>query len=359
MRDASRRGFTLIELLVVIAIIGVLIALLLPAVQAAREAARRAQCTNNLKQIGLGIHNYHSTHGVFPLGGSRGFCEAAAAENPAVPSYSWNNWSAHAMLLPFIEQVPLYGAINFDLAPWYDGICPSGTSANSTVFNTRVAGFLCPSDGEAGFFQLNNYHFSTGATTTGFSPGSGVFVPLLAYGIQSIRDGTSNTVAASEALVGAGQPWVGRPTWRGNRRNSVTGVDGIPGEAWQGNVFRDPDAVIAAMQACTQTWMTGDDSRYANTRGTRWGWATPGATLFDTVVTPNSRQHPWSSCRFGCAGCGTDATNMTVATSEHPGGVNVGFADGSVKFVKDTIEMRIWWSLGTRNGGEVVSADQF
>ena len=354
MRRLRRQGFTLIELLVVIAIIGVLIALLLPAVQSAREAARRAQCTNNLKQIGLALHNYHSVHNVFTMAGTRGVCEVGTGV-----SHSWNNWSAHALMLPFLEQQPMYAAINFDLAPHYYNLCPEGTSANSTVFNIRLAAYLCPSDGEAGLTHTNNYHACTGASSTNFSPGSGLFVPLVAYGVQSARDGTSNTVAFSEALVGGGSPFQHDVSLRGNRRTSVTGVTGIPDGAIQEYVSRNPDAVLGALQACTDTFLNGSGPNYANTRGYRWGWATPGGSLFDTVVTPNSRQYPWSTCRFGCAGCNTDATHFTNASSDHPGGVNVCFADGSVKFVKDTIEMRIWWALGTRKGGEVVSADQY
>jgi len=354
MRFTSRRGFTLIELLVVIAIIGVLIALLLPAVQSAREAARRAQCTNNLKQIGVALHNYHSVHNVFTMAGTRGICEVDTGV-----SHSWNNWSAHALMLPFLEQEPMYDAINFDLAPFYFSLCPVGTSANSTIFNTRVATYFCPSDGEAGRTHTNNYHGCTGASSTNFAPGSGIFEPLEAYGVQDVRDGTTNTVAFSEALVGDGDPFAHDVSLRGNRRNSVTGVEGIPSGAIQVNVFNNPDAVMGALQACTETWLNGSGPNYANTRGFRWGWATPGNSLFDTVVPPNSQEYQWSTCRFGCAGCNTDATHFTNANSNHPGGVNVAFADGSVKFIKSSIAMRTWWSLGTRKGGEVISADAF
>src|SRR5215210_4645960 len=133
MRTKPRSGFTLIELLVVIAIIGVLIALLLPAVQAAREAARRIQCTNNLKQLGLGLHNYHSANETFPPGGSRNPYDPP---NKTDGSPSWSSWSAHALLLPYLEQKPLYDAANFWFAPAHENTY--GYNANATVYNTKV-----------------------------------------------------------------------------------------------------------------------------------------------------------------------------------------------------------------------------
>src|SRR5690348_4351264 len=156
--QSRHRGFTLIELLVVIAIIAVLIALLLPAVQAAREAARRAQCVNNLKQIGLGLHNYHSTSDSFPLGSSY--------TNKA----TWNNWSAHALMLPYIEQTALYSSINFMLPGPGDAL---GGPMNSTAFRSLVTSFMCPSDGNAGMSvpatqglpaNCNSYYGSIGTT---------------------------------------------------------------------------------------------------------------------------------------------------------------------------------------------------
>jgi prepilin-type N-terminal cleavage/methylation domain-containing protein/prepilin-type processing-associated H-X9-DG protein len=349
MRHRARRAFTLIELLVVIAIIGVLIALLLPAVQAAREAARRAQCINNLKQIGLALHNYHSTHGSFPMGGSRQMCDLA--KDP--PSYEWNNWSAQTLLLPYLEQMPLYSATNFDWAPLYDPECPHSNS-NTTVFNSRVAPFLCPSDGDAGNVRINSYHGSFGSTTYTWTDSSGLFALLTAYGMNSIRDGTSSTVAFSEAIVGSTNTLD-----NSDKRNSVQGVN-PPAGAEQLNAFNNVSAVMAGLQACNDTWLTsppGDN--FANTRGDRWGWGTTGNAMFNTVVPPNSQQYPWSACRFGCAGCNTDATNYTNATSFHPGGVNVCMADGSVRFIKDSINMQVWWSLGTRNGNEAISADAY
>ena len=141
-----RRGFTLIELLVVIAIIAVLIALLLPAVQAAREAARRAQCVNNLKQIGLALHNYHSTTDVFPLSNT----VAWASSSPSDANQGWGTWSAQALMLPYMEQQPLYNSINFNYTCWWGNGNNTNGQINSTVFNTLIKTYTCPSDGKAG-----------------------------------------------------------------------------------------------------------------------------------------------------------------------------------------------------------------
>ena len=350
MNRHDRRGFTLIELLVVIAIIAVLIGLLLPAVQAAREAARRAQCVNNLKQLGLALHNYHSAIGSFPLG------SAVAFSDPGVLT-SWGTWSAQSMLLPYVEQTPLYNSINFGWTSWYG----MGAALNSTAWNMNVQGFICPSDGLTGQHNNNNYFGSIGTTTdfpnsTGES--TGIFAHLRTYGINNVTDGTSNTIAFSEGLVGSlpGTSWV---RWRDDLSTAA------------GQRAKLPDAntniplVLTDLQTCS-TWWTqktnGPDINQGNfqSHGFRWGVGDPGDSLFQTLVPPNSTTYPWANCRMDCgAGCGAVFTGYHNATSNHPGGCNVTMADGSVRFVKATIAMPTWWALGTKAHGEVLSADSY
>ncbi|MDX2038189.1 MAG: DUF1559 domain-containing protein [Isosphaeraceae bacterium] len=342
----NRRGFTLIELLVVIAIIAVLIALLLPAVQAAREAARRAQCTNNLKQIGLGLHNYHSAVGTFPMGNMR------AAEYASGPTYTdWGTFSALALVLPYMEQTQIYNACNFSWNVWY----ADGNTINLTVWNLQVKAFLCPSDSNAGRDHFNNYHGSYG---TGLDPWAtrtnGFFAPRYAsYGIQDFTDGTSSTIAYVEALVGDYN--VLNKKFRG----MASGVDG----GWAGKInFRDArqnlNLVNQEIDLCANAIRTAPGSN--SNRGYRWQTGSPGLSLTNIIVTPNMQRFGFSACRLDCsAGCGTDFGHLFNPTSLHPGGINVLFADGSVRFVKDTVNQNTWLSLGTRDGEEVLSADSY
>ena len=202
MRAGTRRGFTLIELLVVIAIIAILIGLLLPAVQAAREAARRAQCVNNLKQLGLGMHNYHSSMGTFPSGGTTNWSSYGY-------NASWGTWSAHALLLGYMEGQPLYNSANFNwVCCWSDG-----WAINSTVTLATINNFICPSDGlspiptqnDIWTGTNNNYLASIGTSLTDYVQTTGPFAapPGPTNGVGAITDGTSNTIAFGEALVGS------------------------------------------------------------------------------------------------------------------------------------------------------------
>jgi prepilin-type N-terminal cleavage/methylation domain-containing protein/prepilin-type processing-associated H-X9-DG protein len=365
----SRRGFTLIELLVVIAIIAVLIALLLPAVQSAREAARRTQCVNNLKQIGLAMHNYHQTHNVFPSG------SIPAYSSPPATQDGWINWSPHAALLQYLEVGSIYNSLNFNYSPSYFTGNFNG-DVNSTGINTVVATFLCPSDGLAGKVCTNSYYASIGTQTQGYPPGGegpGVFtvrpdndandfVNAPVKGIADIIDGTSNTIAFGEACVGPS------PTTNLSRIVGVSGVS-IPKTA------RVPDAqtagvanVSAGLNACSNFFKglgscasTGNPNSCGlkNYRGLRWAVGDHGYTLFNTIVPPNSKQWAWSMCHNGCAGCAPEESSFINALSYHPGGCNFLFADGSVKFLKDSINMQTYWSLGTRADGEVISADAY
>jgi prepilin-type N-terminal cleavage/methylation domain-containing protein/prepilin-type processing-associated H-X9-DG protein len=363
---SRRRGFTLIELLVVIAIIAVLIALLLPAVQSAREAARRAQCVNNLKQIGLAVHNYHATNDCFPLGVSLNMY--------SFPPAYWrakNSWGHLGLLLPYLEQQSVYNAANF---AWGVEEGSPGSSKpidiNGTAADTQINGFLCPSDPLAGnggsisFYNNNdrdtsNYYgcvgtstslsvangVDTGTVQTFQSPSNGMFTFQLVYGLRDCLDGSSNTVAYSESVV--------NPATTG-RRVKWEGVNNVPMstavrmlDAWS-----NPVAIQAAIAQCDAQWNNGGS--YDNQRGRDWAHGCMAQSLFNTIVPPN--KYKWTHCS------NTGSTTMmpfSNATSFHSGGVNTLMTDGSVKFIKDTVNQNTWWSLGTRAGGEVVSADSY
>ena len=299
MKAQSRRGFTLIELLVVIAIIAVLIALLLPAVQAAREAARRIQCTNNLKQIGLSMHNYHDANNTFPMGGSKN----NRADAIVPPTYAdYRGWSALAGALPFIEQAPLYNAINFMFAEEMHDATPN--PMNSTVLASKVGAFMCPSDSNVGTNNINNYHACYGTTTdwpngptTSLNEESydqdgngsnGMFAIWLAYGINGATDGTSNTIMFAEALVGDGKGDDSR--WGGGanigskfRGNGIT----LPSDGPYASAYLDDSRsgtalnpnVQLALTACSAEWANPASVLVTSHRGYRWGSFSEGCLL--------------------------------------------------------------------------------
>jgi prepilin-type N-terminal cleavage/methylation domain-containing protein/prepilin-type processing-associated H-X9-DG protein len=363
MRSYLRRGFTLIELLVVIAIIAVLIALLLPAVQSAREAARRSQCINNLKQIGLGLHNYHSTYNVFPMGVSASNNTWNAANNGGANLVTWNGWSAQALLLPYLEATPVYNAINFA----FDPLVNNSQNFQNTAFLTSIPAFLCPSDPNSGPQRgfINNYCASIG-TSIGVvqnypSNSTGVFSYQTPYGLRDINDGSSNTVAFGESLVGNAAR--GPAGYKGN------GVAGLC-YAWILDASSNPTQTLATLQQCTTAWNTavaaggmyGGTPNIGVNRGYYWGWGCEAMTIINTIVPPNSTQYGWNACRNGCQGCGNydmDHSEIANVSSQHPGGANVTFADGHVQFVKSSVSIQTWWALGTRDNGEVIGADSY
>ncbi len=360
-----RRGFTLIELLVVIAIIAVLIALLLPAVQSAREAARRSQCVNNLKQIGLALHNYHSTNDVFAMG-----CSFQAPTAPLSSQLAmWNSFSGQAMMLGYLEQAPIYNALNFSLSPL------DNNSSNSTGVYRIIATFLCPSDPNSGSGKqnINNYAASLGTTTddlydwtdsaTAFNfqqphGSAGMFTFGKAYGMRDCTDGTSNTIAFSEWLVGDGRgTYYGNQTpgstYRGNMIMNATGNNPTYRDA-----FQNPQAVLAGLQSCTTQFQSSTTT--ADYKGWYWAMGSSGFSMFNTVQTPNDSVYRFGLCRFsGTANNWPDNSTFIGAASHHPGGVNTLMSDGSVRFVKDSVARNTWWALGTRAGGEVLSADSY
>jgi prepilin-type N-terminal cleavage/methylation domain-containing protein/prepilin-type processing-associated H-X9-DG protein len=347
-----RRGFTLIELLVVIAIIAVLIALLLPAVQAAREAARRSQCVNNLKQIGLALHNYHSIQNKFPLG---------ASLNMYFPGtyYAKQCWSAHGQLLPQLEQTAIYNSINF-----YWGVdTPTGSTSNvvnTTAIYTKVTTFLCPSDPNTGSQPSPNNYFACVGTTTNFTnggdpnvatladhPTTGLFGYQVCYGIQDCIDGTSNTIAFCESTIG-------NPSGKAGQKDIGLTSVGIPAGALLQDASTNNALTQSGIQACNAAW-NGSSGTVSNSRGFLWAYGGLGMTMFNTVALPNSIG--------GWTYCGNTYTSVLVTYSEadsyHPGGVNTMMADGSVKFIKNSVNQQTWYALGTKANGEVIDASSY
>lgn len=316
---SRRSGFTLIELLVVIAIIAILIALLLPAVQQAREAARRTQCRNNLKQIGLALHNYESSFGVFPPAGTyqTGITQSAG-------------WSVQARLLPYLDQANLQNLIDFSL----------GYSVQPTVTQVRVPVFLCPSevndraypDGALTHYPCNyaaNYGewFIWNPANNQF--GTGAFGPNSRTAVRSFTDGASNSIAFSE--VKAFQPYL--------RDVGPLASPPIP----------EPDDL-------TTLGGTLKDSGHAE-----WVDARCNQMGFTTTFVPNTKclHVPGSTYDVDFINVreGTNATESTYAAvtsrSHHVGSVHSLLMDGSVRNVGNSIDLSVWRALGTRAGGEV------
>ena len=348
----KRRGFTLIELLVVIAIIGVLIALLLPAVQAACEAARRAQCTNNLKQLGLAVQNYISANNVLPAQ-----CMYPASANLSQGwSFSW-----YLAILPQMEQAPLFNSINFSISPWDPG--------ETTAGYTQLSTLLCPSESVAQKpnppWGTANYAGNLGGPAA-IMPYSGTVIPLQdvvgiggilgPVGLQAISDGTSSTALFSEHLVGLynapGSPPPLIPSVTSpNARRAI----------WQGSATVAPNTgATGAQQFVAGCKSTGATLMNSDHVANQWFTGFPAhisLASYNHYGSPNSvpcndPQDPSWLSYVGPEG-------STPATSNHSGGVNVGFTDGSVRFVRDSIDLSTWWSLGSRAQGEVIDGNAY
>lgn len=300
-----RRGFTLIELLAACSIIGVLCALLLPAVQAAREAARRAGCANNMRQMGIALHGYHDASGSFPMG--------YVAESDHDPYDTTPGWGWAAMMLPHLEQTPLFDSANFDL--------PLERSGNLTTRTSAVGSYICPADRNpglyvaagadgtpVGLFRTNSYAACYGAgLAIDDQPGSGngLFRRNLVVRLADVRDGTGGTIALGErgaCLVRT--PWAGTPSGAVSSFTPGSSFDGYPA----GALGRGAELVVAHV----------DD------------------------------------VRFNAPGTGPDDFY-----SPHPLGGNFLFADGSTRFIRDTVDLHILRALCTRDHGEFVGADAY
>lgn len=358
LRLIWRRAFTLVELLVVIAIIGILIALLLPAVQAAREAARRSQCSNNLKQLGLALHNYHDSNKAFPSLGQGTDCSGCTRERDS----TYGHMSGLVVMLPYLEQTPLYDKFSspnsgyqaWGPVPWYGW--------NFAPHHDQPTSVLCPSDSESGrtvdlgqayWWQGDNsYIFSTGDDVITYSRGQrrprGLFGENSFITFADIKDGTSNTIAMSEAVVNKQN---GARTTRGNYVQDMG----------EGILRANPSACLA-YKGSGDT-ISASAPGIGSLRGVNWPWGCVVNSGFCTILPPNS-----IGCKGGPSEWGED--HVLPPDSYHPGGVNVLLADGSQRFISETINSGnlaapavrsgpspygVWGALGSRDGGETVS----
>ncbi len=324
IRARGSRGFTLIELLVVIAIIAILISLLLPAVQQAREAARRMQCKNNLKQLGLALHNYESTFTVFPPG-SLGF--------PYV-------WSAHAQLLPYVDQANVENLFNYDVPPLtafnFGAFDPAEVAKNDTAAQTNLPLMVCPSDRErvpASIYGGISYPACNGSGVNGTSDtddgsnanADGVIFALSGIRFRDVTDGTTNTVVFGEQLLGDGENSM--PDDEDYRYRHVELPSGTQ------------TTVVACEPATAPAW--------SGKRGSIWVNGHLADTMYNHWYTPNYKDAP--DCHNGFHNFA-----LVSARSAHTGGVQVALLDGSCRFVGESVDLSIWRAVATRAGGEVV-----
>jgi prepilin-type N-terminal cleavage/methylation domain-containing protein/prepilin-type processing-associated H-X9-DG protein len=374
-----RRGFTLIELLVVIAIIAVLISLLLPAVQSAREAARRAQCTNNMKQLGLALHNYHSAVGSFPPGGTN----ASNFTGPGSVADDWGTWSAHAQMLSYMEQSNIYNSLNLFIVSETNGL--SEDAVQLTGIQRSISTFLCPSTEVASYPQWSNfgvyqlpgncYFASVGSGLSQYGAQAHASVPVgsaipngmfqvfgPSIGIQSVTDGTSNTIAMGEWITGSSRgAWTSTFTLPQDIV-ALSGFSNLPPGATAGSAEllmpRGGGGLNIWLQQCAQQQASAIASgNWLNELGQDWHVGLFYHTLGNILVGPNP---PFPNCAVWAGGIGdTTCYGYFGLSSHHPGGCNVLMADGSVRFLKNSVNQLTLWSLGSRNQGEVISADAY
>jgi prepilin-type N-terminal cleavage/methylation domain-containing protein len=335
------RGFTLIELLVVIAIIAILIALLLPAVQQAREAARRSQCRNNLKQLGLAIHNYHDNFNFFPRAMTAPIIEGGGGD--------WRSYGSHYSILPYVDQAPLYNlmsqALQENRRTNGDGTNSSGDNAPYNFDRVKVPAYLCPSDAPPqDFAAWNNYAVCQGSNK-GWKRAAvdqnGMFNTGIYVRMGDVTDGTTNVIAFSEMIT----------TDQGSRSGDQTDLSRVrEGNAIAGG-NATPDSYPSITKANVDAWGVAALAITAingNRVGERWFRGQPGRNSFNTLLTPNSK---FPNVTFHCATCNYDGRALHGARSKHVGGVHVTLVDGSVKFVGENIDWDTWQRAGGRADG--------
>lgn len=344
IRPRSHLGFTLIELLGVIAIIAVLITMLLPAVQSAREAARRVSCTNNLKQIGLALHNYEMAVGAWPM--------AMSLSGSGTTTAYTTGWSAQARLLPFIEGATSFNAANLSVS--------KEEPDNATVIGLSISAFLCPSEvrpqpsvHDYGISGVINYGVCEGDWFVwgGFNSleNRGTFGPNRSRRISEITDGLSLTIVMAEIKT-----YQASSNCRHIALTSVTNPGAVPAP--------DADPYTVAPEYDNGSCVTQNQSEFH----TEWSDGSVHAAGFTTAWRPNTAilgKSMYQGLDLDLNGRNEEDGGPTFAAitarSYHPGGVNTLAGDGSVKFIKGTIAGTIWRALGTRGGGEVVSADAY
>ncbi len=333
-----RRAFTMVELLVVIAVIGLLVALLLPAVQRARESARRVRCQGNFRQLGIALNSYQAAAGVYPFG-------VGADGDGAIPTYtsaSNRRYSMHAQLLPYIEQAVLFNGLNFSVPPFFpdDNGVPDpedGPGPNFTIAAVWVDVFLCPSD----FNRMPswpwgqvNYRSCNGSTWSA-RVGDGMFGQSTRIGPANVRDGLSCTAAMSE---------------RGRGHDDFQNVD----------VKTDQFRVAAPWtEASFIEWCAGLSDAEAIALPRHYSNATTGLTWLEGNMSWTRYNHVLTPGHKTCINGVTWNGSIMTAGSRHDGGVGLLLGDGSVRFVKETVSPPIWRALGTIAGGETVAGDAF
>jgi prepilin-type N-terminal cleavage/methylation domain-containing protein len=319
----ARRGFTLVELLVVIAIIGILVALLLPAVQAAREAARRSSCTNNLKQIGLALHNFEGVYQALPSA----YDYKVTTTYPTVPNWAYR-WSTLAMLSPYLEQSNIYNSLRLDAPLHLIGQSPAIDPQNAPIVALQVPLFLCPSDRRTvvtpGWGSVN-YLASWG---TGLNAGADLNADGLFYidskkRFADILDGMSNSAAFSESLLGTGQAASTLGAVAGTRDETKVMVWLLTGP------MTDAGCTTASMPAHF-------------TRGDKWADGAASTTGYHHYLAPNAKR----------ADCYSRNGTWKAARSNHPGGVILLLADGAVRFVSNTVDLNTWRRLSSIADGQ-------